>query len=154
METLATLLEQCEGQRNVALAAFNQARARRDAMRLQALELAAYRDEYQQRWNAQFHQRGAALDIVRCYRQFADRLETAIAQQQHAVGVAEQALARANDNLAAHELRVASVRKLIERRSAELRSGVQRREQRAADELALAQVRGRRSPLDFEGTRT
>lgn len=154
METLATLLEQSEAQRNVALAAFNQARARRDAMRLQALELADYRDEYQQRWNAQFHQRGAALDIVRCYRQFADRLETAIAQQQHAVGVAEQALARANDNLAAHELRVASVRKLIERRSAELRSGVQRREQRAADELALAQVRGRRSPLDFEGTRT
>ena len=160
METLATMLEQAEAQRNVALAAFNQARARRDAIRAQAQELAAYRDDYQLRWAAQFHQRGAALDIVRCYRQFADRLESAIAQQQHAVQVADQALVRANDTLAAHELRVASVRKLIERRQAELQRGAQRRDQRAADELALTmqqqlqRERGHRGPFDFEGTRT
>jgi len=154
MDTLNALLEQAEAQRNVALAAFNQARMRRDAMRTQALDLAAYRDEYQQRWNAQFHQRGAAPDIVRCYRQFADRLEMAIAQQDHAVTVADHALVRANDTLAAHELRVASVRKLIERRRAEMQRGADRREQYTTDELALRMQRSRRHSLDFEGTQT
>jgi flagellar FliJ protein len=154
MDTLNMLLEHAEAQRNVALAAFNQARVRRDAMRTQALELAAYRDDYQQRWNAQFYERGAALDIVRCYRQFADRLEMAIAQQDQAVTVADHALVRANDTLAAHELRVASVRKLIERRQAELKLGADRREQRTTDELALRMQRGRRGALDFEGTQT
>jgi flagellar FliJ protein len=135
MDTLATLLEQAEAQRNAALAAFNQARARRDGARDQARELTQYRDDYQQRWNQQF-QRGAALSIVQCYRQFADRLELALTQQGHACSVSEQALARANDNLAAHELRVASVRKLIERRQSELRQLGERREQRDNDEWA------------------
>jgi flagellar FliJ protein len=143
MQTLTTLLEQAESQRNVALAAFNQARARRDGARDQARELAAYRDDYTQRWNAQF-QRGATLDIVRCYRQFADRLELALSQQAHAVTVAEQAFERANDTLAAHELRVASVRKLIERRQDDARRGADRREQTAADELALRMATTRR----------
>lgn len=136
METLATLLEQAEAQRNAALAAFNQARARRDGARQQAQDLEAYRADYQQRWNRQFQSRGAALDIVRCYRQFADRLDLAIAQQAHAIEICDQVLARANDTLAAHELRVASVRKLIERREDEARRGAERREQRASDELA------------------
>jgi flagellar FliJ protein len=136
MQTLTILLDHAEQQRNAALAAFNQARSRRDAAREQALGLAAYRDDYTQRWNAQFCGGGAALDIVRCYRQFADRLELAITQQAHAVAAAEQACARANDTLAAHELRVASVRKLIERRRLESRRGEEQREQRDADELS------------------
>lgn len=137
METLAALLEQAESQRNIALAAFNQARARRDGAREQASDLEAYRSDYQQRWNQQFQSRGAALDIVRCYHQFADRLEMAIGQQARAIELAEQTLQRANDTLAAHELRVASVRKLIERRQNEARRGAERIEQRASDELAL-----------------
>lgn len=136
METLTTLLEQAEAQRNAALAAFSQARSRRDGAREQARELEAYRNDYQQRWNQQFQSRGAALDILRCYQQFADRLELALAQQTHAIEVCEQTLVRANDTLAAHELRVASVRKLIERRQDEARRGAERSEQRASDEMA------------------
>ncbi len=136
MDTLATLLEQAEAQRNAALAAFNQARSRRDGAREQASELAIYRNDYQQRWNRQFQSQGAALDILRCYQQFAERLELALAQQAHAIEICEQTLARANDTLAAHELRVASVRKLIERRQEEARRGAERREQRASDEMA------------------
>ncbi len=136
MDTLAVLLEQAEAQRNTALAAFNQARSRRDGAREQACELEAYRNDYQQRWNRQFQSQGAALDILRCYQQFADRLELALAQQAHAIEVCEQTLVRANDTLAAHELRVASVRKLIERREDEARRGAERREQRQSDELS------------------
>jgi hypothetical protein len=67
MDTLITLLEQAEAERNQALAAFNHTRARCDAARQQALQLEAYRAEYRQRWSAQFA-KGAALEIVRCYQ--------------------------------------------------------------------------------------
>jgi flagellar FliJ protein len=144
MRTLATLLEQAETERNAALAAFNQTRARRDAARAQAAQLAQYRADYQSRWQAQF-QRGAALDIVRCYQQFNERLELALVQQDHALAVCEAALVRANDTLAAHELRVASVRKLIERRAAEERRSAERREQKATDEHAMRLARQRRA---------
>jgi flagellar protein FliJ len=149
METLHTLLDQAEQQRNIALAAFNQSRARRDEARAQARDLETYRDDYSARWNGQF-QRGAALEVLRSYHQFAARLELAISQQAHALTVCEQALARANDVLAAHELRVASVRKLIERRHHELRQGALQREQRASDEQALRVSPSARNP--FAGT--
>jgi flagellar FliJ protein len=147
MDTLATLLEQAEAQRNAALAAFNQARSRRDGARDQARELVAYRDDYRLRWNQQFQSRGAGLDILRCYQAFADRLELAIAQQTHAIDICEQTLVRANDTLAAHELRVASVRKLIERRQEEARRNADRREQRQSDELSQ-RMATRRAPIE------
>jgi flagellar FliJ protein len=140
-DPLTTLLDQAESQRNIALAAFSHARARRDEARTQARELEAYRDDYTARWNGQFQRTGAALEVVRSYHQFAGRLELAITQQTHALTVCEQALARANDVLAAHELRVASVRKLIERRAHEARATLAQREQRASDDLRLPVVR-------------
>ena len=143
MDPLTTLLEQAEADRNRALAAFNQLRARSDAARAQAAQLEAYRSDYQQRWSAQFA-RGAGLDIVRCYQGFADRLEVAITQQGLAIRQAQAAQARAGDTLSAHELRLASVRKLIERRMQAERQMVERREQKADDEHAMrmAQTRG------------
>jgi flagellar protein FliJ len=150
METLHTLLDQAEQQRNIALAAFSQSRARRDEARTQARDLQTYREDYSARWNGQF-QRGAALEVLRSYHQFAARLELAIAQQSQALAICEQALARANDVLAAHELRVASVRKLIERRRHEQRQGLERHEQRASDEQAQ-RMRAQRNP--FAGTQT
>jgi flagellar FliJ protein len=139
METLTTLLEQAETQRNTALAAFNQSRARRDAARGQLHDLERYQADYTARWNRQF-QVGAALEIVRSYHQFADRLRLALAQQAHALTVAEQSLVRANDTLAAHE-----VRKLIERRRAEARQHDERREQRQDDEIAQRLAAARRA---------
>ena len=135
MDTLQTLLEQAQAERNQALAAFNQLRARCDAARTQATQLDGYRADYQQRWRSQFA-RGAALEIVRCYQDFAGRLDTAIAQQAHTVALAQAAQARAGDTLSAHELRVASVRKLIERRMQAERQMAERREQKSADETA------------------
>ena len=142
MDALNMLLEQAEAERNQALAAFNQTRSRWDAARAQATQLDAYRADYQQRWSAQFAV-GAALEIVRCYQGFADRLDTAIAQQGHAVTQAEAATARAGDALTAHELRVASVRKLIERRASAERHKLERREQKADDEHAMRMASAR-----------
>jgi len=142
MDALHTLLEQAEAERNQALAAFNQKRSHCDAARAQATHLDAYRADYLQRWNTQFAQ-GAALEIVRCYQGFADRLETAIVQQGHAVSHAQAALAQAGDLLTAHELRVASVRKLIERREQAARQAIERQEQKADDENAMRMASAR-----------
>jgi flagellar protein FliJ len=136
MDALETLLEQAQLARNAALAAFNQSRARSDAARAQATQLDTYRADYHRRWSAQFAQ-GAGLDIVRCYQSFAERLETAIAQQAQAVAQAQAAHTRASDALSACELRMASVRKLIERRAAAQRQASDRREQKADDEQAM-----------------
>jgi flagellar protein FliJ len=135
-DPLSTLLEQAEAERNQALAAFNQARARCDAARAQALQPDNYRADYQQRWGRQFA-RGAALEIVRCYQGFAGRLDAAISQQAQAVSLAEVAQARAIDALTAHELRVASVRKLIERREFAERQMAERHHQKQADEISM-----------------
>ena len=99
------------------------------------MQLEAYRADYRHRWSLRLAQ-GVGLDIVRCYQGFADRLEVAIAQQAHAVTLAQAASVRAGDVLSAHELRVASVRKLIERRSAAERQLRERIEQKADDEQA------------------
>ncbi len=147
MDTLRTLLEHAETERNQALAAFNLARSRCDAARQQAAQLDTYRADYRLRWSAQFA-RGAALEIVRCYQGFAERLETAIAQQHHAMLQTQVAQARAGDTLSAHELRVASVRKLIERRVLAQRQASEQRERRDDDEGAsrAALARGNAGP--------
>jgi len=143
MDTLKTLLEHAEGERNRALSAFNLARARCDAARQQATQLDTYRSDYRQRWSAQFA-RGAALEILRCYQGFADRLESAITLHQHTVTQTLAAQAQAGDMLSAHELRVASVRKLIERRVLAERQASDQRERRSDDEdsMRLALARG------------
>jgi flagellar protein FliJ len=153
MDALHTLLEQAEARRNQALAAFNQKRAHCDATRSQAAHLDAYRADYLQRWSAQFAQ-GATLEIVRCYQGFADRLETAIVQQGHALAHAQAALEQAGEQLTAHELRVASIRKLLERREDFARQAIERLEQKAEDENATRMASSRnRQGSGFPGVR-
>lgn len=153
MNALITLLEQAEDERNQALAALSQARTRCDAAREQARQLAGYRGDYDQRWSQQFAL-GTSLEIVRCYQSFSARLDQAMALQGEAVSRAQAAQDRASDALRAQELRVASVRKLIERRRHEAQRVAQRREQKAADDTASRMTRQRQArPLRI-GTRS
>ena len=146
LRPLLTLLEQAEAERNAALAALNQSRQRCQAAQEQARQLDDYRSAYRQRWSLRFTQ-GAALAIVRCHHAFADRLDTAIGQQARAVLHAEAASEQAAQLLNAHELRVASVRKLLERRAQAVRHQGERREQKASDEQAM-RVHSRRHSAD------
>lgn len=136
LRPLLMLLEQAETERNAALAALNERRQRCQAAQEQARQLDDYRSTYRQRWSAQFAQ-GAALSIVRCHHAFADRLDTAIAQQSLAVRQAEAVHEQAGQLLNACELRLASVRKLLERRAQMLRQQGERHEQKASDEQAM-----------------
>ena len=148
MQSLHTLLEREEAERDSALAALNEARGEALAAQRQSEQLLAYRAEYEQRWSRQFAQHGA-MEIVHCYHGFTQRLEQAIAQQQRVTQHAQGQLERTRNELQACELRVASVRKLIERRLAEMQRTAARREQKQTDEAAqrAGWAAAQRSPM-------
>jgi flagellar FliJ protein len=135
-DPLNTLLEQASAQRDEAMAALRRQEDWARRQRLQLDQLTVYRRDYHARWTGQFTQ-GGAVEIVHCYRNFMSRLDEAVDQQQRHADAAATARQRAHDELLAHEMRVASVRKLIERRQAERRRAAMRQEQRSTDEAAL-----------------
>lgn len=140
MKPLHTLLEREEAERDEALKRLQHAEEAARRARAQAEMLHGYRDEYGQRWSAQFA-RGGSVTVMQCYQGFMQRLQQAIAQQQRDAEQAERRAEQCRAQLAAQQLRVASVRKLIERRQHELQRVAARREQKLGDEIAARTVR-------------
>lgn len=132
---LLALLQQAEGERDAARAGMQRADEAARRARSQLDQLLTYRRDYEQRWTREFTQR-SSIEIVRYYQGFMQRLTQAIEQQQHAAVHAGDQAQAARDALRERELRVASIRKLIERRERELQLAAARREQRGIDELA------------------
>jgi len=154
LQSLNLLLEQAEAERDTALAALQRAREAADGAQAQADGLLTYRGDYQKRWSQQFSQSGA-IELVHCYRSFNERLDHAIEHQQRVVSQALGACERARDELQQRELRVASVKKLIERRVDEERRMAERREQKMTDESAQRsawQRGGTAAMFDMAGT--
>lgn len=113
--------------------------------RRQGEQLAAYRGEYLQRWGGQFG-RGGAIEIVHCYQSFMQRLDEALEQQQRQIEAADRAVAAVRQLLLQADLRVGSVKKLIERRRAEHQHRQDRQDQRQTDEAAQQSTRHRNRP--------
>lgn len=135
LQPLMTLLGQAERERDdLAVGCQRAANAQQTAV-LQAEQLLTYRREYEQRWAHQFRTDGR-MELVNCYRGFMERLTQAVEQQRRVAAQADAALEQAQIALRDGEMRVASVRKLIERRVAEAHTVAQRREQKACDEFA------------------
>ncbi len=135
IQPLTVLLGQNERLRDAALIEHQRVRAASVAAAAQAEQLQAYQREYQARWQAQF-QRGGQIELVHCYQGFMERLSQAVAQQARIAEHAAAQVGHALGELRAAELRCASVRKLIERRTQELRIGADRLEQKRSDETA------------------
>lgn len=132
---LRTLLQRAEAERDTALAALRQVEALVQQAEQQARQLHEYRQDYDQRWTERFRESGTT-ELLHCHRGFGQRLDHAIGHQQvnsHHLG---NRLRLARELLLAREQRVAAVRKLIERRQAELLQIAARRDQRATDEAA------------------
>lgn len=132
---LATVLERAEADRDLVQTALRRVEDQLRHLQRQADQLGGYRGEYQQRWTAQFA-RGSTTEIVHCYRSFMTRLDEAVDQQRAQATQAQAQAERLRQQLVAAETRVASVRKLIERRELEHRRVLAQREQRQADEQA------------------
>lgn len=135
LQALTVLLERAEAERDEALRQMQDAMARADAARNQHDQLSQYRSDYRTRWSQEFAQR-TTVQLLGCYQNFGQRLDQAIGQQSGIADYADQRVTAARDVLRERELRVASVRKLIERRRAESLRTQMRQEQRATDEQA------------------
>jgi flagellar FliJ protein len=135
IDPLMALLGQAERERDAAQADFQKAQDSFAAAQGQADQLVAYRGEYEARFREQFKSNGS-VSILQCYQGFSGRLGQAIDQQRLIAAHAERRVGEARDALRDQELRVASVRKLLERRLTELRQAADRRDQKQTDEFA------------------
>lgn len=146
LSSLNALLGHAERSRDLALAAEAAARTAHGAARAKAEELVDYRQSYERRWNAAFTQDGA-IELVRCYQGFVERLSQAIDHQQRAVHAAESRLVGATAQLRELEVRAAAIQKLIDRRTGELLLAADRLEQRQTDEHAARVAWNRQAAL-------
>jgi flagellar FliJ protein len=135
LDPLMALLGQAERERDDALAAMQRANEAHVAAQAQADQLVSYRSEYEARFRDQFS-RQSSIEILQCYQGFSARLGQAIDQQQQVAGHAALRLEQSRETLRGQEMRVASVRKLLERRVQELRLAADRRDQKQTDEFA------------------
>jgi flagellar FliJ protein len=135
LQSLQLLMQREQQRCDQAQSALRRADDAARRAREQREQLLAYRGEYQTRWTAQFHQ-GGTMDILMYYRSFMQRLDQAVALQTRQAELGELQLARARSELLESERRVASVRKLIERRAAELAHAGRQRDQKQTDEQA------------------
>jgi flagellar FliJ protein len=134
-KALHTLLEHAERLRNEALALLLQAEEATRRLQQQEMQLLAYRDEYRQRQPG-LGGHSVSIELLRSHHEFMQRLEQALTQQQGQMGAAENRLSTRRAELLALETRVASVRKLMDRRSSEQRRRNERQEQRISDDAA------------------
>ncbi|HEX3140378.1 MAG TPA: flagellar export protein FliJ [Rhizobacter sp.] len=135
LDPLMALLGQAERERDDALAAMQRANEAHLAAQTQADQLLTYRSEYEARFREQFS-RQSSIEILQCYQGFSARLGQAIDQQRQIAGHAALRLEQSRETLRSQEMRVASVRKLLERRVQELRLAADRRDQKQTDEFA------------------
>ena len=142
-QALHTLLEQAELERDTALARMLQADEAARQARTQGEQLHAYREDYRRRAPA-LNGRSAHIELLRCHQGFMQRLDQAIAQQRAQQEGIEQQATALREALLEREVRVAAVKKLLERRGQEQQRQTARAEQRHNDEAAqrLALDRG------------
>ena len=140
LHTLNLLLEKVSSERDDAQAWLTECQQRATQARSTAGELSQYRRDYEQRWGKQFAQNGT-MDIVQCYQNFSGKLNDAIVSQDQMASHAEQRMEAARAALMAVEMRVAAIKKLIERRQAEAQLMRQRQEQKTSDEFAARVAR-------------
>ncbi len=154
-QALHTLLEHAERLRNEALAALLQAEEAARRLQQQEMQLLAYRDEYRQRQPG-LGGRSVSIELLRSHHEFMQRLEQALTQQQGQMTTTQNRLTTRRAELLALETRVASVRKLMDRRSGEQRRRSDRQEQRISDDAAqhAARTAGPLSAAWSAGTET
>ena len=140
LQTLLMLLEQLERERDHAQSSEQQARQALDAARAPGDQLAQYQNEYADRWRLQ-SQQGQTVGVVHCHQNFMQQLQRAVDFQQERIDGARRHADQARAALLALQLRVASVRKLIERRQHEAAQAAHRIEQKTTDEQAARSAR-------------
>ncbi len=134
-QPLQTLIDQAERERDAAQAAVLQADEQTRRLQAQQQQLQDYQADYASRAPA-LGGHSATIAQLRAHHAFMQRLQQALAQQQAVVAQARQQLLTRRDSLLACEIKLASVRKLAERRVQEDQRQSARHEQKRSDEAA------------------
>jgi len=132
-DALSVLIDKVSSERDDAQLELQRAQSALVAAEQQLVALGAYGRDYAQRYAGA---KSSSIDLLRCYHGFMDRLDQAKAMQQRACEQATLRVERSRAELLALELRVASVKKLVERRDAEKARAADRRDQMNTDEQA------------------
>lgn len=135
LKPLMSLLSQAEQARDRAIAAHSEAINHLEALKQQSHQLLEYRQEYEQRWTGQFKSQGG-IEVLRYYQSFTERINQALTHQQRTQTQVEQHLQARQAELIESEMKVASIKKLIERRMSEHARQSGRQEQKITDEMA------------------
>jgi flagellar protein FliJ len=139
-QSLQVLMAHSKSQRDDGLLQVQKAQAHLRQQELQAEQLRVYRAEYQERHPA-LNGRSSSIDMLRHHQSFMDRLDQAIQQQQQQVQAAQTRLTTRQNEQLALEMRVASVRKLMQRREHAQQQISDRKDQHSTDEMAAGVVR-------------
>jgi flagellar FliJ protein len=132
---LQTVLDVEQAQRDVAQARLQQAESQLADARAKAAHLGQHRIDTVARWQHQAKAQAGA-EMLLTYRNFMQRLDQALAQQELQLERCVRQVDRAREALIAAEVKVAAVQKLLDRRARERADGERRRDQKAADEQA------------------
>ena len=141
LQSFIVAIQLAERRRDAARQAVSNLQNARVAAQGQLDQLQGYAQETQGRWGAS---EGRVMQpvVLQHHHQFMGRLEHAIGLQGQVVRTQDQRVAGARQTLLQAELRLASLRKVLERRQAELALAQQRREQKATDERAALRLAG------------
>ena len=145
-QALQTLIEQAERERDQAQAGVLQAEDHQQRLQAQRQQLQAYEADYASRAPG-FSGQAATIAQLRAHHAFMQRLQQALLQQHAALAQADEQLLQQRQRLLACELRLAAVRKLVERRWQDEQLQAARHEQKRSDEAA-AQAHWRQGGQD------
>lgn len=134
-QSFEVAVDLAERQRDGARQALQNVLQARVAAQNQMEQLQGYAQETQQRWGMQT---GAAVqtEVMAHFYAFMAKLEHAIEVQRGVIQGQEQRVEQAQQALVQAELRLTSLRKLLQRRRQEWAQQQQRREQKQTDESA------------------
>ena len=150
LNALTVAVEVASRKRDEARRLLQDAQGAQQAAQDQLNQLQGYARETEGRWGMRAD---AAVqpEVMFHHYQFMDRLGHAVGLQTGVVSDHASRVQGATCTLLEAELRLASLRKVLERRRAEVALQQQRREQKQTDErAALRAGRGARSPQDQE----
>ena len=135
LNALNIAIEVATRKRDAARQALRDAQRIEQAGQAQLTQLTGYAHETQQRWGAR---PGAALkpEVMYHHYQFMDRLDQAIGMQTTVVQDQGQRVVQAQQALLQAELRVQSLKKMVERKQHESMVAQMRKEQKQTDERA------------------
>ncbi|WP_313316154.1 flagellar export protein FliJ [Pulveribacter sp.] len=140
LQAFTVAVELAERRRDAARQALRDVQGAREAAQAQLEQLSGYAQETQNRWGAS-EGRTLQPEVMAHHYHFMGRLDHAIGLQSGVVGSQDVRVAGARQVLLQAELRLASLRKVLERRRADQALAEQRREQKQTDERAALRLR-------------